>query len=85
MAILLELQFTKSAILTAYINEVFILQQKRVAVHGFALASRMMFRRALEHLEPRHMALLVGMVQGARNLVYQASVGDRAAGVRDRR
>jgi penicillin-binding protein 1B len=64
MAVLLELRFSKRAIITAYINEVFLLQQNRIAIHGFARASRMLFSRGVDRLEPQQMALLVGMVQG---------------------
>ncbi len=64
MALLLELRFSKQAIITAYINEVFILQQNRIAIHGFARASRMLFRRSVDHLDAEHLALLVGMVKG---------------------
>ena len=64
MALLLELRFDKETILTAYVNEVFLLQQNRIAIHGFARASRMLFRRSVEHLEAQHLALLVGMIQG---------------------
>lgn len=64
MALILEMRFTKRAIITAYINEVFLLQQKRISIHGFARASRMLFRRSIAHLEPQHVALLVGMVKG---------------------
>jgi penicillin-binding protein 1B len=64
MALLLELRFSKQAIVTAYINEVFLLQQNRIAIHGFARASRMLFGRAVDRLEVQHLALLVGMVQG---------------------
>ena len=64
MSLMLELRFGKRAIITAYINEVFLLQQNRIAIHGFARASRMLFRRSVDHLETQHIALLVGMVQG---------------------
>ena len=64
MALLLELRFSKQAIITAYVNEVFLLQQKRIAIHGFARASRMLFRRSVDNLEAQHLALLVGMVKG---------------------
>ena len=64
MALLLEFRFDKRTIITAYVNEVFLLQQNRVAIHGFERASRMLFRRSVEHLEPEHLALLVGMVKG---------------------
>ena len=64
MALILELRFSKSAIMTAYINEVFLLQHNRVAIHGFRRASHMLFRRGVDHLQPHHVALLVGMVKG---------------------
>jgi penicillin-binding protein 1B len=64
MALLLELRFSKQAIITAYINEVFLLQQKRISIHGFSRASRMLFRRSVDNLEAQHVALLVGMVKG---------------------
>ncbi|MCG6888733.1 MAG: penicillin-binding protein 1B [Gammaproteobacteria bacterium] len=64
LALLLELRFSKQAIVTAYINEVFLLQQNRIAIHGFARASRMLFGRAVDRLEVQHLALLVGMVKG---------------------
>ena len=64
MALILEIRFSKRAIITAYVNEVFVLQQKRIAIHGFAQASRMLFRRSVDSLETQHLALLVGMVKG---------------------
>ena len=64
MALLLELRFSKQAIVTAYINEVFLLQQNQIAIHGFARASRMLFGRGVDRLEVEHLALLVGMVKG---------------------
>ncbi len=64
MSLILEVRFSKQTIITAYINEVFLLQQNNIAIHGFARTSRMLFRRDVSHLEPQHVALLVGMVQG---------------------
>ena len=64
MALLLEFRFSKQEIMTAYINEVFLLQQNRIAIHGFERASRMLFRRSVDRLEPQQLALLVGMVKG---------------------
>ncbi len=64
MALLLEARFSKGTIITAYINEVFLLQQNRISIHGFALASRMLFRRPLDRLEVQDLAMLVGMVKG---------------------
>ena len=64
MALLLELRFSKQEIVTAYINEVFLLQQNQIAIHGFARASRMLFGRGVDRLKAEHLALLVGMVKG---------------------
>jgi penicillin-binding protein 1B len=64
MALLLELRFSKQSIITAYINEVFLLQQNRIAIHGFARASRMLFNRSVDRLDNHQIALLVGMVKG---------------------
>ena len=64
MALLLEIRFSKEAILTAYVNEVFLLQQKNIAIHGFALASQAMFKQSIEQLSTEKLALLVGMVKG---------------------
>ena len=64
MAILLEIRFSKQTILAAYINEVFLLQQKKIAIHGFELASHLLFKQSIEYLSLDKLALLVGMVKG---------------------
>ncbi len=64
MALLLEIRFSKKTILTAYINEVFLLQQNNISVHGFAQASRMLFKQTVGHLSTDKLAMLVGMVKG---------------------
>ena len=64
MALLLEMRFSKESIMTAYLNEVFLLQQNNISVHGFALASRMLFKQSLDHLSTDKLALLVAMVKG---------------------
>ena len=64
MALLLELHYDKDAILEAYLNEVYLGQDGARSIHGFGLASRFYFGRALEALGPEQMALLVGMVKG---------------------
>lgn len=64
MSLMLEVRFSKDTILTAYINEVFLLQQKNTAVHGFAQASRLLFKQPLKELSADKLALLVGMVKG---------------------
>jgi penicillin-binding protein 1B len=64
MALLLDWQYDKDEILTAYANEIFLGQEGNRAIHGFGLASRFYFQRGIEHLDPQHIALLVGMVKG---------------------
>lgn len=65
MAVLLEFHYSKDEILEAYLNEVFLGQSGRRAIHGFGLASRHFFRQPIEELEIHKAALLVGMVKGA--------------------
>lgn len=64
MAVLLELHYDKTEILEAYLNEVFLGQDGRRAIHGFGLASQYFFGRPLVELDVQHVALLVGMVKG---------------------
>lgn len=64
MAMLLEYHYNKAEILTAYINEVFLGQDGRRAIHGFGLASQYYFRRNLNDLSTAQTATLVGMVKG---------------------
>ena len=64
MALLLETHYSKDEILTAYINEVFLGQDRGRAVHGFAMASQFYFRRELKDLSAAQIAMLVGMVKG---------------------
>ena len=64
MALILEAHYDKEEILNAYINEVYLGQQGKRAIHGFGLAARFWFGRPLAELEPHQLALLVAMVRG---------------------
>ena len=64
MSILLELHYSKEEILEAYLNEVFLGQDGRRAVHGFGLASQYYFAQPLHELQLHQVALLAGMVKG---------------------
>lgn len=64
MALLLELHYSKEAILEAYLNEVFLGQDGQRSVHGFGLASQYYFAQPLHELDLHQVALLVGMVKG---------------------
>ncbi len=65
MSLLLELHYDKSLILETYINEIYLGQDGRRAIHGFGLASEFYFGKSLNELSIDQMAILVGMVKGA--------------------
>ncbi|MCB2261556.1 MAG: transglycosylase domain-containing protein [Candidatus Thiosymbion ectosymbiont of Robbea hypermnestra] len=64
MALLLELHYGKAEILEAYANEIFLGQDGKRAIHGFGLASRFYFNRALDELGIAETALLVALIKG---------------------
>ncbi len=65
MAILLELHYSKAEILQAYLNEVYLGQAGRRAIHGVGLASRFYFGKPVQELDLAEIATLVGLVKGA--------------------
>jgi penicillin-binding protein 1B len=64
MAIWLDGLYDKEEILTAYVNEIYLGQDGRRAIHGFGLASRFYFGRPLSELDLPETALLVALVRG---------------------
>jgi len=64
MAIILEIRYAKDEILEAYLNEVYLGQQGRLAIHGFGLASYFYFAKPLEELSKGEIAFMVGLVKG---------------------
>lgn len=65
MSILLELRFSKQAILEGYINEIYLGQDGPRAIHGFGLASQYYFKKPLQQLTLAEQAMLVTLVRGA--------------------
>ncbi|MCA6063491.1 penicillin-binding protein 1B [Thalassolituus marinus] len=65
MALLLELHYSKEEILQAYLNEVYLGQAGRRAIHGFGLAARFYFGKSVKELDNGEIATLVGLVKGA--------------------
>ncbi|MEY3218953.1 MAG: hypothetical protein RIT27_310 [Pseudomonadota bacterium] len=65
MALLLELHYSKSEILEAYLNEVYLGQEGDYAIHGMGLAAQFYFSRSLQQLTLPQSALLIGLVRGA--------------------
>jgi penicillin-binding protein 1B len=64
MAVWLEALYDKEEIFTAYVNEVYLGQDGRRAIHGFGLGSRFYFGRPLAELELHEQAMLVALVRG---------------------
>lgn len=65
MAMLLEFHYSKDEILQAYMNEVYLGQAGRRAIHGFGLAARFYFGKSISELELHENATLIGLVKGA--------------------
>lgn len=64
MALLLELHYSKDEILEAYLNEIYLGQDRNRAIHGFGLAAHHYFGKPLPRLTLAESALLVGLVKG---------------------
>lgn len=64
MALLLEFHYSKEEILQTYLNEVYLGQEGRRAIHGFGLASQFYFAQPLQELDLAKTALLVALVKG---------------------
>lgn len=64
MAILLEVHFEKQDLMNAYINEIYLGQDGRRAIHGFGLASQFYFGKPAAELQLHEVALLVALVRG---------------------
>ena len=64
MAIALEAHFTKSDLMNAYINEIYLGQDGDRAVHGFGLASQFYFGKPLAEVDLAELSLLVALVRG---------------------
>jgi penicillin-binding protein 1B len=64
MAVALELKYSKSDLLHAYVNEIYLGQDGARAIHGFGLASQFYFGKPLGELDLHELALLVAIVRG---------------------
>ena len=64
MALLLEAHYDKKDILQAYLNEIYLGQDRKRAIHGFGLASRFYFDKPIYNLSLSEIATLVAMVKG---------------------
>jgi len=64
-SLLLEARYEKDEILSAYLNEIYLGQQGRHAIHGFGSAAYFYFNRPLAELRLSEIALLVALARGA--------------------
>lgn len=64
MAMLLEVHYSKEEILEAYLNEIYLGQNGKRAIHGFGLASQFYFNKPIGELRTEQVALLIGIAKG---------------------
>jgi len=64
MAVIIDARYSKSEIIEAYLNEVFLGQNGDMAVHGFGLASYFYFDRPANELSTPEIATLVAIIKG---------------------
>ena len=63
-SLLIEFHYSKEEILLAYINDVFLAQSGKRAVHGFGMGAQHFFGTSISNLTTDQIALLVGMLKG---------------------
>ncbi|MGL5490116.1 MAG: transglycosylase domain-containing protein, partial [Shewanella sp.] len=64
MAVIIDFRYSKEEILEAYLNEVYMGQDKSRAVHGMGLASQFYFGRPIGELTTAQQAFLVAAIKG---------------------
>ena len=63
-SLLIEFHYTKEEILLAYINDVFLAQSGRRAIHGFGMGAQHFYGTSIKNLTTDQIAMLVGMLKG---------------------
>ena len=63
MAVMLERKLTKKEILEMYLNEIYMGQRGGLSINGVGEASRLFFRKDVQHISVPEAALLAGMIQ----------------------
>ncbi|MEM1432686.1 MAG: penicillin-binding protein 1B [Pseudomonadota bacterium] len=64
MSIVLEARFSKTDLLNAYINEIYLGQAGKRAIHGFGLGAQFYFNKPLNELAVAEVATLVAIIRG---------------------
>jgi penicillin-binding protein 1B len=83
MALMLEARYTKSEILEAYLNEIYLGQRGDMGVYGVGEASIFYFGKEVERLTTAESALLAGIIRSPRANNPQSAPA-RAQATRDR-
>ena len=63
-SLIIEFRYSKEEILLAYINDVFLAQSGKRAIHGFGMGAQHFFGTSIQNLSTDQVALLVGMLKG---------------------
>ena len=63
-SLLIEFHYSKEEILLAYINDVFLAQSGKRAIHGFGMGAQHFFGTSIRNLSTDQVAMLVGMLKG---------------------
>ncbi|WP_095497297.1 penicillin-binding protein 1B [Paraferrimonas haliotis] len=82
MALIIDFRYSKEAILEAYLNEVYMGQDRARGVHGMGLAAQFYFGRPLTELTTSQQALLIALIKGP-SYYNPWRYGERAASRRD--
>ena len=64
MSLILEARFSKTDLLTAYVNEIFLGQNGARAIHGFGLGSHYYFNKPIHELNTSEIATLISIIRG---------------------
>ena len=63
-SLIIEFRYSKEEVLLAYINDVFLAQSGKRAIHGFGMGAQHFFGTSIQNLSTDQVALLVGMLKG---------------------
>jgi penicillin-binding protein 1B len=77
MALIIEVRYDKSAILEAYLNEIYLGQRGSTAIHGVGEAARHYFGKPARRLSVAESALLAAIIQSP-NAISPFRQGERA-------
>jgi len=83
MAVLVEVRYSKAAILELYLNEIYLGQRGSISINGVGEAAHLYFRKEAQELTVEEAALLVGLIR-APHVYSPAKHPERALERRNR-